>query len=108
MLRSLFKAYPEYQKMFKQLADIPLDKLATAPKMRAHGSVVMNNVDAMIDALPEQECIEEIIRKIVVTHAPRKVTPGHFEVTVDRYWIFIDWLLVKKILHAINSIGLLL
>jgi len=76
---AFFTAYPEYQQLFKQLKDVPLDELAQAPKLKAHASVVMNNINALIDNLSQPECVVEILRKIVVTHKPRGITPQHFE-----------------------------
>ena len=75
-----FGVHPTYQDMFPTLRNLTKDELRTSSKLRAHASVVMNNIDALIGNLTDAECVEEIILKIVRTHAPRGVKQQHFQV----------------------------
>ena len=78
----LFANYPDYQDMFTYLQDLSAEQLRKTPKMRAHASVIMNNLNAIITSLDDMACVTEMLRKIIVTHTSRGVTPLHYKVLI--------------------------
>jgi hemoglobin-like flavoprotein len=74
-----FKGYPEYQKLFRGFADVPLDQLAENKRLKAHAFTVMNAINGLVDNLDDPEVLTELLIKTGQNHQKRKVKPGDFQ-----------------------------
>ncbi len=80
MLYSFFTGYPEYQKVFRGFAEIPIDQLATNKRLIAHGFTVMTAISGLVDNLEDPEVLTELLLNTGRNHKKRELTPGDFVV----------------------------
>jgi hypothetical protein len=80
VLYSFFTGYPEYQKVFRGFAEIPIDQLATNKRLIAHGFTVMTAISGLVDNLEDPEVLTELLLNTGRNHKKRKLTPGDFVV----------------------------
>lgn len=79
-IHSFFTGYPEYQKMFRSFADIPLAELHKSKRLIAHGYTVMTSLTALVENLDDPEVLNELLHTVGRNHGRRKVKVGDFEV----------------------------
>ncbi|XP_060070460.1 globin-like [Ylistrum balloti] len=82
----LFTMYPDTKKMFKSFKDVPLELLdydgTTTKKnktMIAHATSVMYALESYIDSLDDLDCLEELVKKVAISHKPRGIGPAEFK-----------------------------
>ena len=56
-----FTKYPEYQKLFKSFATLPLNELNGNKRVLAHGLNVIYTLSAVIDSIEDAELFTEVI-----------------------------------------------
>ncbi|CAL8148411.1 unnamed protein product [Orchesella dallaii] len=74
-----FTGYPEYQKLFRGFADVPLDKLPENKRLQAHAFTVLNAINGLVDNLDDPDVLTELLLKTGRNHARRKLRRGDFE-----------------------------
>jgi len=74
-----FTGYPEYQRIFKGFADIPLEKLADNKRLVAHGVTVMTAINGLVDNLDDVEVLKELLINTGRNHAKRNLKIGDFQ-----------------------------
>ncbi|XP_071444842.1 globin C, coelomic-like [Hetaerina americana] len=75
----LFSAYPDYQKLFKSFASVPLNQLSENKKFIAHSTTVVYSIINVVDNLDDAECLVELLFKIGSNHARRNVEHEAFQ-----------------------------
>jgi len=74
-----FTGFPEYQKIFRGFADIPLEQLSTNKRFIAHAYTVMSALSALVDNLDDPEVLSELLLNVGRNHIKRKLKKGDFE-----------------------------
>jgi len=74
-----FSGFPEYQKLFRGFADIPLEKLSENKRFQAHAFTVLNAIDGLVDNLDDPEVLTELLIKTGQNHARRTLKRGEFQ-----------------------------
>jgi len=77
---SFFTGFPEYQKVFRGFASIPLDQLATNKRLMAHGFTVFSSIAGLVDNLEDPEVLDELLLNTGRSHIKRGLKPGDFQV----------------------------
>lgn len=73
-----FTKYPQYVKHFKAFRDIDLDVLRTHPRLKAHGTTVVNALDVVIDSLEDTDTVVALLEKIGRDHDRRGLSTPAF------------------------------
>jgi len=74
-----FTGFPEYQKIFRGFADIPLSELSTNKRLTAHAYTVFSTITALVENLDDPEVLTELLLNVGRSHHKRKLNKGDFE-----------------------------
>jgi len=74
-----FVGFPEYQKLFRGFADIPVEKLAENKRFQAHAFTVLNSINGLVDNLDDPDVLSELLLKTGQNHARRTLKRGDFQ-----------------------------
>lgn len=74
----LFTVHPQAKEHFHQFKDVPTEELWKSRSMRGHGTTLMYGIQSFMDQLDDPDCLEDLIRKMVVSHLGRNVTSSEF------------------------------
>ncbi|XP_021374367.1 globin-2 B chain-like isoform X2 [Mizuhopecten yessoensis] len=92
---TLFTIFPTSKDLFKHFKDVPLDQLKydgettkSNKKMVAHAMSVMYALESYVDSLDDAYCLEELVKKVAISHKPRGIGPDKFK-------------LLTPVLHAV-------
>ncbi|GFV19587.1 hypothetical protein TNCV_478131 [Trichonephila clavipes] len=75
-----FETYPEYQKLFKGFANVPMSELPQNGKLLGHALSVMYALNSIVDNLSDVESLLQVLEKIGISHQPRRINGSHFQV----------------------------
>jgi len=78
-LLHFFTGFPEYQKLFRGFADVPLEKLGENKRFQAHAFTVLNAINGLVDNLDDPEVLSELLLKTGQNHGRRTLKRGEFE-----------------------------
>uniref|UniRef100_A0A1W7RAG5 Globin n=1 Tax=Hadrurus spadix TaxID=141984 RepID=A0A1W7RAG5_9SCOR len=73
-----FTVYPDYQKLFRAFADVPLSELKQNKKLIAHATSVIYSLSSLVESLDDVENLKELTIKISESHLPRGVSKQQF------------------------------
>ena len=74
-----FHAYPDYQKLFKGFAHVPLDQLRGNKRVEAHAKAVLYAITQLVDNLDDTELVIEMLKKQGRNHQNRKIDSTKFQ-----------------------------
>ncbi|GFT60083.1 hypothetical protein NPIL_313461 [Nephila pilipes] len=74
-----FETFPEYQKLFKGFANVPMSELPQNGKLLGHALSVMYALNSIVDNLYDIESLLQVLEKIGVSHQPRNIDGSHFQ-----------------------------
>nr|XP_037273483.1 globin-like [Rhipicephalus microplus] len=75
---ALFARYPDYQRIFKPFADVPLQQLPRSEVATAHALVVFYFITNIVDAMDDADLLTELVRKNARNHLRRPMGPQYF------------------------------
>uniref|UniRef100_A0A1W7RAG4 Globin C, coelomic n=1 Tax=Hadrurus spadix TaxID=141984 RepID=A0A1W7RAG4_9SCOR len=78
ILVKFFTVYPDYQKLFRAFADVPLSELKQNKKLIAHATSVIYSLSSLVESLDDVENLKELTIKISESHLPRGVSKQQF------------------------------
>ncbi|KAL1442222.1 hypothetical protein MTO96_007844 [Rhipicephalus appendiculatus] len=75
---ALFARYPDYQRIFKPFAHVPLQELPRSEVATAHALVVFYFITNVVDGMDDADLLTELVRKNARNHLRRPMGPQHF------------------------------
>jgi hemoglobin-like flavoprotein len=73
-----FTRNPTYQNFFRAFRGVPLDQLKTHPRLKAHGTIAIQNLTGAIQTLDDPETAVLILKKTGRDHARREIQVEQF------------------------------
>ncbi|XP_055328693.1 globin-like [Paramacrobiotus metropolitanus] len=74
-----FSRNPNYVQFFKALRDVPAGQLKTHPRLKAHGTTVVQTLSGIIQTLDDPETTVLILQKTGRDHVRRKIHAEQFQ-----------------------------
>ncbi|XP_063240508.1 myoglobin-like isoform X2 [Bacillus rossius redtenbacheri] len=75
---TMFTKHPEYQKLFRSLAHLPLEALRRHKALESHGATVMQALTRVVDGLSRPDADLRVMRDQGRLHAKWHVKEFHF------------------------------
>lgn len=80
-MRRLFSKHDDVKSMFPFARGQEWAAIREKPQLRAHVNAVMYALTSYVDHLDDVATLDAMVRKLADSHAKRKVTEAHFQVS---------------------------